>query len=133
ITNMKSSLFCDIFTISIFASNSPQLSNEQSKGRNMEQKMKRSSTGKQISVVPDGYNSVNPWIIAKGADNLVKFLETVFDGKEDEYTRYYDEDGLIIHTEVKIGNTVIKTFDSKPDWPQTPSFLQVYVEDMEVT
>src|SRR5690606_2005352 len=72
-------------------------------------------------------------IIAKGADNLVKFLETVFDGKEDEYTRYYDEDGLIIHTEVKIGNTVIKIFDSKPDWPQTPSFLQVYVEDMEVT
>lgn len=130
---MKMIVFYGVLSVLIFACNNPQISNEYLNSNGMNQKMKISKTGKQISVVPEGYNTVNPWIIVKGANSLVKFLDTVFDGKEDEYTRYYDEDSLIIHTEVTIENTVIKIFDSKPDWPKTPSFLQVYVEDMEET
>jgi PhnB protein len=97
----------------------------------MEKKTKKSRTGMQISVVPEGYNSVNPWIIPKGAERLISFLEEVFEGQEVTEARTYDHDNLLIHAEVKIGNSIIGIFDSKPGWPDTPSFLQVYVDDAE--
>ncbi|UUP18690.1 hypothetical protein NTH_03174 [Nitratireductor thuwali] len=81
--------------------------------------------------VPEGYHSVNPWIIPKGASGLIKFLEHVFSAVETKEARIPDRDGLLIHSEVRIGDSVIMIFDSKEDWPQTPSFLQVYVEDAE--
>jgi PhnB protein len=82
-----------------------------------------------IAPIPEGYHMVNPWIIPKGVAKFIPFLERVFEAKESKEARTPDSDGLIIHAEVKIGDTVIMMFDSKPDWPQTPSFLQVYVED----
>lgn len=85
-----------------------------------------------ISPIPEGYHKVNPWIIPKGVAEFIPFLEQVFEAKESKEARTPDSDGLIIHAEVKIGDTVIMMFDSKPDWPQTPSFLQVYVKDAEV-
>lgn len=94
-------------------------------------KMKKGISGELISVVPEGYNTVNPWIIARCADKLIEFLELVFAGKENRHARYYDADSLIIHAEVRIGNSTIGIFDSKPDWPLTPAFLQVYVDDLE--
>ncbi|MCD6022789.1 MAG: transposase (18), partial [Actinomycetia bacterium] len=31
--------------------------------------------------------------------------------------------------ETRIGDSVVMTFDVKEDWPWTPSFLRLYVED----
>lgn len=84
-----------------------------------------------ISPIPKGYHTVNPWIIPKGVVKFIPFLETVFHAIETKEARTSDSDGLIIHAEVKIGDTMIMLFDSKPDWPKTSSFLQVYVEDTE--
>jgi uncharacterized glyoxalase superfamily protein PhnB len=78
---------------------------------------------------PEGYHTVNPWIIPKGAAKLIAFLETVFEAKESEEARVLDTDGLIIHSEVRIGDSVVMIFDSKDDWPPTPAFLQMYVSD----
>jgi uncharacterized glyoxalase superfamily protein PhnB len=35
------------------------------------------------------------------------------------------------HAEARIGSAVVMTFDSHPDWPFTPSFLSVYVDDVD--
>jgi PhnB protein len=84
---------------------------------------------KPLTPAPEGYHTVNPWIIPKGAAKLIEFLENVFEARESEEARIPDTDGLIIHSEVKIGDSVIMIFDSKDDWPPTPAFLQVYVSD----
>lgn len=55
--------------------------------------------------------------------------EAAFGAKETEGTRFYNSDGTIGHVEVRIGDSVVMLFDSKPDWPATPSFLRVFVED----
>ena len=36
------------------------------------------------------------------------------------------------HAEVRIGDSVVMLFDV-PDWPKTPAFLRLYVEDDEAT
>jgi PhnB protein len=86
-----------------------------------------------ISPVPEGYHTVNPWVIPKEASEFIEFLKKVFNAKETEEARTPDSDGLLIHAEVTIGDSTIMIFDSKPDWPATPSFLQVYVQDADAT
>jgi PhnB protein len=96
--------------------------------------MKTSATaldGKHASAAPEGYHTINPWIIPKGATDLIAFLERVYGAVEVAEARIPDADGLLIHAEVRIGDTTLMLFDSKPDWPATPSFLQVYVDDVE--
>lgn len=84
---------------------------------------------KPLSVVPKGYHTVTPWIIAKGASELVTFIEKVFGGKEKAGSRVPNADGSIGHVEVQLGDSVIMLFDHKPAWPETPSFLRLYVDD----
>lgn len=88
-----------------------------------------SQSKQQIATVPEGYHTVNPWIILRGVADFIPFLEKVFGAQETKEARTPDSDGLIIHAEVTIGDSTIMMFDAKPDWPHTPSFLQVYVKD----
>lgn len=84
-----------------------------------------------ITTAPEGLNSVNPVIISDKAVDTVKFIIEVFGGAENEDVRTYDDDGTIIHSEVKIDNTTLIVADRKDGWPFTPAFTQIYVSDIE--
>ncbi|MFE6995441.1 VOC family protein [Microbacterium sp. NPDC057659] len=80
---------------------------------------------------PEGYATVNPFIITTDADELTRFVIEVFDGEERAEARTIDEDGLLLQAEVRVGTTTIMLAERKPDWPFTPSLLQVYVDDLD--
>ena len=80
------------------------------------------------------YNKVNPFLIIKGgATKFIDFVEKVFDAEENRQVRTPDRDGTLIHAEIQIGDSMILLADSKEDWPFTPSFLQVYVDNAQET
>ena len=83
--------------------------------------------------VPEGYNTINPFIITKDAIKFIEFLEKVFGAKEIREARTMDTDGLLLHSEFKIGDSTVMVADTKEGWPFTPSLLQVYVDDVEKT
>jgi uncharacterized glyoxalase superfamily protein PhnB len=82
------------------------------------------------------YNTVNGFIVLKGAARFIDFLTEVFDGTEIDEAHtpdWYAGDGTLIHAEVRIGNSVIMIADRKADWPFTPALTQVYVADAAET
>ena len=81
--------------------------------------------------VPEGYSSVSPWVISRNTARLIDFATAAFDAVE--LGRMADETGAIGHAEFRIGDTVVLAFDAKPDWPDTPAFLRLYVEDGDAT
>jgi len=83
--------------------------------------------------IPSGHNTVNPFIITKDAPKLIGFLEKVFDAKEDPAAHTLDTDGLLLHSELAIGDSIVMVADVKPGWPFTPSLLRVYVDDVDET
>lgn len=83
--------------------------------------------------VPEGYNTINPFIITKHAAKFMGFLEEVFGAKESKEAHTMDTDGLLLHAEFKIGNSTVMVADTKEGWPFTPSLLQIYVDDVEKT
>jgi PhnB protein len=87
----------------------------------------------EIKLVPDGYTSVTPWIISPSTEKMIDFLVKVFDAEEIPNSKIKREDGVVIHAVVRIGNAMVMLFDSRDGWAPTPSFLNLYVEDVENT
>jgi uncharacterized glyoxalase superfamily protein PhnB len=81
--------------------------------------------------VPAGSNTVNPFIVADAAGDLIEFLVAVFDAEDVPEARTLDTDGLILHAELRIGDSTVTVADRKPAWPFTPSLIRVYVDDVE--
>jgi PhnB protein len=79
---------------------------------------------------PDGYHSVNPYIVVDGVENLIVFLSGVFDGTE-RGVREVSSDGVIEHAEIRIGDSVVMLSEASPAYPARPSVHFVYVEDAD--
>ncbi|GAA0618254.1 VOC family protein [Kribbella sandramycini] len=84
-----------------------------------------------VSPIPAGYTSITPWILGKDTAGLMKFLAAAF-GAEELFPPVADERGVIGHAEMRIGDAVVMMFDM-PDWPPTPAFLRLYVDDVPAT
>ena len=81
---------------------------------------------------PPGYNTINTFVVVKdNASQFIEFTKSVFGAEERVNLRIPDRDGKLIHAEITVGNSTIMIADSKPDWPFTPSFLQIYVENVK--
>jgi PhnB protein len=85
--------------------------------------------GAEVRAVPEGYHAVTPWIISRDTAGLIEFVKRSFGAEE--IARVQDENGAIGHAEFRIGDSVVMGFDAKPDWPDTPGFLRLYVEDAD--
>jgi PhnB protein len=76
---------------------------------------------------PKGYNSVSPYIIIDGAQKLIDLLKNAFGAEE--LRKYNIPSGKIVHSEVKLDDSVIMISDSNENYPPMPIVLHVYVTD----
>ena len=90
-------------------------------------------TSRTVPAAPAGSATVDPFIWSDDAAGLIRFLLDVFDATEVPEARTADTDGLVLHSEVQIGDSTITIADRKPLWPYTPAFVRVYVEDPAAT
>ncbi|HUX14215.1 MAG TPA: VOC family protein [Spirochaetia bacterium] len=81
--------------------------------------------------LPAGHNTVNGFIVVKGAAEFLEFVCEVFEGTENVPVRTPDRDGTLIHAEVRIGTSTIMVADTKPGWPSLHALTQVYVKDAQ--
>ena len=81
---------------------------------------------------PASYSTVSPYLIVDGAGATIEFLKQVFGATE--MRRFPDESGKLMHAEVRIDDTVIMLADpAPPDWPPIPSYVHIYVRDVDDT
>ncbi|MFD7310391.1 VOC family protein [Promicromonospora sp. NPDC059942] len=86
-----------------------------------------------VPAAPAGSATADPFIWSDDASGLIRFLLDVFDATEVPEARTADTDGLVLHSEIQIGDSTITIADRKPQWPYTPAFVRVYVEDPAAT
>ena len=80
---------------------------------------------------PEGYSTVSPYLVLRGAADTIRFLERVFGAEE--LRRFPDEAGGLMHAEVRIGDSVIMLADGNESWPPIPAYVHVYVADVDET
>ena len=80
---------------------------------------------------PEGYTSVSPYLIVDGPRETIDFLTRAFDARE--LRSFPDSSGTLMHSEVRIDDTVIMVADSAEGWPSLASHVHVYVPDVDAT
>ena len=78
---------------------------------------------------PTGYNSLSPYFIVDGAQQLIDLLRVVFNATE--LRRYDLPDGKIMHVEVQVDDSVIMISDSSEHYPANKLLLHVYVPNVD--
>ena len=83
------------------------------------------------SYKPAGYSTVSPYLIVDGANGTIEFLKRAFGAVE--LRRFPDASGKLMHAEVGIDDTVVMLADGTEGWPPIPSYVHVYVADVDAT
>jgi PhnB protein len=89
-----------------------------------------------VKPIPEGYHSVTPHLVIKGAAQALEFYKTAFGATE---LFRMEHEGMIGHAEIKIGDSPIMLADEHPDQghvsPTTlggsPVGIMIYVDDVD--
>jgi PhnB protein len=65
-----------------------------------------------VKPIPEGYHSVTPYLVIKGAAQALEFYKTAFGATE---LFRMEHEGMIGHAEIKIGDSPIMLADEHPD------------------
>ena len=90
-----------------------------------------------VKPIPEGYHSVTPYLIIKGAADAIEFYKKAFGATE--LFRFPAPDGKIGHAEIKIGDSPIMLADEFAEMgykgPRalggSPVSLMLYLEDVD--
>src|SRR5690349_1675408 len=80
--------------------------------------------------IPEGYNTVMPYLILKNASQFIDSMTEVFEA-EVTYKAMRDEK-TIMHAELKIGDSKIMFADASEQWRVQPANLFIYVDEADV-
>lgn len=92
-----------------------------------------------VSPIPEGYHSVTPYMIIDGAAKAIEWYANVFGSTE--VMRLPGPDDIVMHAEIKIGNSHVMLADPCPDMEAnppafhngSPTHLMIYMEDVDST
>ena len=90
-----------------------------------------------VKPIPDGYHSVTPYLIVRGAAKAIDFYVNAFGATE--LMRMPGPDGTIGHAEIRIGDSPVMLADENAavnaEGPEilggSPVLLMIYVEDCD--
>ena len=92
-----------------------------------------------VSHIPEGYNSITPYLVIKGAAQAIEYYKKVFGATE--LFRMAGPDGKVGHAELQIGNSRIMLADENPNMGEghasastigaSPVSLYLYIPDVD--
>ncbi len=91
----------------------------------------------KVKPIPDGYRTITPYLCIKGAAAALDLYKKAFGAVET--TRMPGPDGMVMHAEVKIGDSMLMLSDEFPDMGQlsptsrggSTSTMMLYVPDCD--
>lgn len=91
-----------------------------------------------VKPIPEGYHSVTPYLIVKGASRAIEFYKKAFGATE--VMRFPGPNGTVAHAEIRIGDSHIMLADEGERHYRSPEVLggspvslMLYVDDVDKT
>ena len=76
---------------------------------------------------PEGFHTVNPYLVVNGAAKVMEFLKQAFDAK-DVGEAFKAPDGKIMHATLQLGDSMVEIGDSNEPMQMN---LHMYVDDVD--
>ena len=84
-----------------------------------------------MSKIPDDYQIITPYLILKNSGSFIQFMQDVFNAEL--LNKHMRDENIIMHAEIKVGNSIIMIADSTDKFPPMNAALFIYVEDADIT
>ena len=84
---------------------------------------------KSVRAVPEGFQTVTPYLVVDDAAKLIDFIKNAFDGKVSFISKR--DDNKIQHATVSIGTSTIMISDTMEDMEPQTAMLYLYLEDAD--
>jgi len=84
---------------------------------------------KKVNPVREGFHTVTPYLVIRNAAQWIDFVKQAFDAEEHFRAKRPGVEDVIMHAEVKIGDSMIELADANPEYPATPMTLLLRVSD----
>lgn len=81
------------------------------------------------SHIPEGLQSVNPYLHPRRAEPLISFLKRAFGAQE--VAKYSSPDGVIHHAVVRVGDAVLEMGEAHGKYEPMPAMFYLYVPNMD--
>jgi PhnB protein len=78
-----------------------------------------------VKPIPDGYQTVNPYLMVEGASELIEFVKKAFEAVE--VKRMNNPDNSVGHAAVRIGDSVLMMSDARGQWKPMPSVRFIFM------
>jgi uncharacterized glyoxalase superfamily protein PhnB len=78
---------------------------------------------------PEGMKTVNPYLMVEHVEQLITFIELVFDGKP-KY-KLDRPDGSVMHAEIIVGDSIIMVGEPMKEYGSFPTSIYIYVPDCD--
>ena len=91
-----------------------------------------------VKIIPEGYHSINPYLVVRNAERAIEFYKKAF-GAEERFRMHRPDGKAIMHAELKIGDSVFMLTEESREMkalsPESiggsPVSLYVYVKDVD--
>jgi PhnB protein len=83
-----------------------------------------------VKPIPEGFHAVTPYLTVRNAARMIEFLKRTF-GAETVFEPMKRPDGLIMHAELKIGDSRVMVAEASEQCQPTQAQLYVYVADAD--
>ena len=83
----------------------------------------------RVNFIREGFHTVTPYLVIRNAAQWIDFVKQAFDAEEHFRAKRPGVEEVIMHAEVKIGDSMIEVADANPEYPATPMTLLLRVSD----
>jgi PhnB protein len=82
-----------------------------------------------VNPIREGFHTLTPYLLAAGADRLIVFMQQAFGAEE--VVRVRRPDGSVLHSQFRIGDSMIEAADPRSPFPVMPAAIHLYVPDAD--
>lgn len=94
--------------------------------------------GESDKTVPEGFHSINPYLVVRNADKAIEFYKKVF-GAEERFRMHRQDGKTIMHADLRIGDSVFMLTEESTEMktlsPESiggsPVSMYLYVNDVD--
>ncbi|HKN01856.1 MAG TPA: VOC family protein [Candidatus Binataceae bacterium] len=99
--------------------------------RDWDRSVEAEKAKKAVPAIREGFHTITPYILVRGAAKFSDFLKQAFDAEELFVTTR--PDGNIGHAELRIGDSMVEMSDATDEHQPTPTSIHIYVDSVEAT
>ena len=89
-----------------------------------------SMTTATVNPIREGFHTITPYMLSGDAGRLIQFMQQAFSAEE--ILRVKRPDGSIMHSQFRIGDSMIEAADARGEFPARATAIHMYVPDADV-